>query len=155
MRAIAPEIVVYTGDFTTYSSLAVEQRDAFSSTCRSGLARRLASWATTTTAPAGRPCSMPIGSPRRPRAVGVQILRNEIGAVDDLQIVGFDNLWSGCFHVGAGLSQLDTSRAAIALCHNPDSVDRPGWSDIRAGYWPVTRTVGNASRHFFRRRYCR
>jgi len=61
------------------------------------------------------------------QSVGVQMLRNETREVDGLQIVGLDDLWSGLFDVQKALTQADLSRPAIALTHNPDTVDEPGW----------------------------
>ncbi|MCE9547549.1 MAG: metallophosphoesterase [Planctomycetia bacterium] len=62
---------------------------------------------------------------------GVRVLRNETSDVDGLQIVGLDDLWAGRFKPEAPLSQLDPRRAAIALTHNPDTVDLPVWDGFR------------------------
>jgi predicted MPP superfamily phosphohydrolase len=54
-------------------------------------------------------------------------LRNEIVEVEGLQIVGMDDVWARRFHPVEALSAIDSTRAALALSHNPDTADRPGW----------------------------
>ena len=61
------------------------------------------------------------------RPFGIAVLRNRIADVAGLQIVGFDDLWAKQFHPEHALSTLDQNRAAIALSHNPDTVDDRGW----------------------------
>jgi len=61
------------------------------------------------------------------QSCGITMLRNGVLDADGLQIAGLDDLWSGRFDLASTLTALDTSRAAIVLSHNPDSVDQPGW----------------------------
>ncbi len=61
----------------------------------------------------------------------VQMLRNEVAQVAGLQIAGVDDFWSRNFRPADALSQLDSERPAIALCHNPDGCDAPEWADYR------------------------
>lgn len=63
------------------------------------------------------------------RESGVTVLRNEMLDVDGLQIVGLDDLWAKRFNPEGVLRNLDARRAAIALSHNPDTVDLPGWGN--------------------------
>lgn len=58
---------------------------------------------------------------------GIVMLRNQIHEVEGLQIVGFDDLWGKRFDPALALEGLDNRRAAIALSHNPDTVDLPVW----------------------------
>jgi predicted MPP superfamily phosphohydrolase len=60
--------------------------------------------------------------------LGIQVLRNEIYDVDGLQVVGLDDLWGGEFRPAIVIPRVDSSRASIALSHNPDTVDLPVWS---------------------------
>jgi predicted MPP superfamily phosphohydrolase len=53
-------------------------------------------------------------------AAGVQMLRNEV-------TVGMDDLWGRQFRPAQALATIDPHRAALALSHNPDTVDRSGW----------------------------
>ncbi len=62
---------------------------------------------------------------------GVTILRNSVVEIDGLQIVGLDEYWAHQFHPERVLPKLNTTRAALALAHNPDTADQPGWGDYR------------------------
>jgi uncharacterized protein len=64
------------------------------------------------------------------RACGISVLRNEVHDAAGLQVIGLDELWSGRFNPPAILGQIDPRRAAIALSHNPDSVDLPVWGSF-------------------------
>jgi uncharacterized protein len=61
---------------------------------------------------------------------GMTVLRNQMLEVDGLQIVGLDDLWAKRFEPCDAFSGIDIRRAAIALTHNPDTVDLPGWDNF-------------------------
>jgi predicted MPP superfamily phosphohydrolase len=61
---------------------------------------------------------------------GVTVLRNQLLDADGLQIVGLDDLWAKRFNPEGVLQTLDVSRAAMALSHNPDTADLPGWGNF-------------------------
>lgn len=61
------------------------------------------------------------------RSCGITVLRNQMLDVEGLQIVGLDDLWAKHFDPQEALRSLDVKRAAIALSHNPDTVDLPVW----------------------------
>jgi predicted MPP superfamily phosphohydrolase len=63
------------------------------------------------------------------RSCGIPVLRNEMFEVGGLQVLGFDDLWSGRFNPQEVLRKRDLTRAAIALSHNPDTVDLPVWGN--------------------------
>ncbi len=129
VRAIAPEIVVYTGDFTT------ESRHTFDHARRMFPALPLGSRGTFGVLgnhdygmrwlqldAADKLAAMA-------KSAGVEILRNETRNVDGLQVIGLDELWAGQFNVRQALAGTNLSQAAIALSHNPDTADEPGWGD--------------------------
>lgn len=62
---------------------------------------------------------------------GARVLRNEAVEVSGLTIAGFDDLWARRFDPAPVLDGHDPSAPSIALVHNPDAVDRPGWSRFR------------------------
>jgi hypothetical protein len=47
--------------------------------------------------------------------------------VEGLQIVGLDDLWAKRFEPTEAFAGYDDRRPAIALSHNPDTVDLPVW----------------------------
>lgn len=61
------------------------------------------------------------------RELGITMLRNQIVEIDGLQIVGLDDLWAKQFDARLAFSGFESSRPAIALSHNPDTADLPGW----------------------------
>ena len=60
--------------------------------------------------------------------LGIHVLRNAIVDVHGLQIAGIDDLWSPRFEPQKVMPLIDKRRAALVLCHNPDTADRPVWS---------------------------
>lgn len=63
------------------------------------------------------------------RSCGITVLRNEMLDAEGLQIVGLDDLWAKRFNPQRVLRRLDMNRGAIALSHNPDTVDLPVWGN--------------------------
>lgn len=62
------------------------------------------------------------------RAAGVSLLRNEAVDLAGLQVIGLDDLWSPRFNPAPLLAQLGHYPTTLVLCHNPDAVDRPVWA---------------------------
>ena len=63
------------------------------------------------------------------RSCGITVLRNQMLDAEGLQIVGLDDLWANRFNPQDVLRGLDANRGAIALSHNPDTVDLPVWGN--------------------------
>ena len=61
----------------------------------------------------------------------IRVLRNEIAEIEGMQLIGVDDLWSGRCQPRVALEHLQTDMPAIALCHNPDGADLPGWDRFR------------------------
>ena len=133
VRALEPAIVAYTGDFVSYESDTVEH------------ARRIYR-----DAPRGRIATVGVLGNHdygpnwaHPEVaaeladllggLGITILRNDLIDVGGLQIVGLDDLWGERFDPARGFASLDSGKPALALSHNPDTVDLPGWDCFR-GY---------------------
>lgn len=141
IRALAPEYVVYTGDFVS--------RD---SDLRDHAPRMFPRLARGTLGTFGILGNHDYGSGWRDEqaaqrvvslaeAAGVRMLRNELATSHGLSIVGMDELWAGRFEPGLVLARLSPSDAAIVLVHNPDTVDRDGWGSY-AGWILAGHTHG-------------
>lgn len=65
------------------------------------------------------------------RRIGCHTLRNQVTDYEGLQIVGCDDLYAGWFNAGLALRNFNPHRDGIAMSHNPDSVDQPGWDGFR------------------------
>ena len=63
--------------------------------------------------------------------LNIQMLRNEVTDVAGLQLAGLDELLSRRCLIKPTLRQLDPQRPMLALCHNPDAADQPGWEDFQ------------------------
>jgi uncharacterized protein len=128
---LQPEIVVMTGDFISYHPGVFAQAAIVYRHFPQG---RLATLAILGNHDYGRAWSDPAVADAVVDTVaplGIRVLRNEIHDVEGLQIVGFDDWWGRRFEPGRALAALDVHRPAIALSHNPDTVDLPVWSNFR------------------------
>ncbi|MCB2154528.1 metallophosphoesterase [bacterium] len=61
----------------------------------------------------------------------VEVLRNQVGEVEGLQIMGLDDLWARQLDGPYAMSLLNPSRPTLALVHNPDVCDMGFWGDFR------------------------
>ena len=131
VAALKPDIVVYTGDFVTLdkgTEAGMAEVFPHLPTGKIGSAAILGnhdygvnwaeeSWAEKITAALGN--------------VGIPVLRNEVLELGGLQVLGFGDLWAKTFDLAAGLSALTPGEAALALSHNPDTVDCGDWSSYQ------------------------
>ena len=62
---------------------------------------------------------------------GALVLRNARTDIAGLTLIGIDDLWSGRLSLNAAFRDFDPAQPALALCHNPDSCDLPGWDGYR------------------------
>ncbi len=124
---LRPDIVVFTGDFMSYHGRVFEQ---MTNVYRHFPTGRIGTVAILGNHDYGEHWSHSELAARiveTVRPFGITVLRNSIVDLEGLQIVGFDDLWAKRFHPEETLATFDPSRAAIALSHNPDTVDDPGW----------------------------
>ena len=127
VKALSPEIVVYTGDFTSYEADIFAHAQRVFSHLPQG---RLATVGILGNHDYGPGWSRPAVADRVAQlaaAAGVRVLRNELTEISGLQIVGLDDLWAKRFDLETPMAALDPGRAALVLSHNPDTVDLAGW----------------------------
>ena len=137
---LRPDIVVITGDLTSYSDTVFRQVESVYRYFPNG---RLGTLAIPGNHDYGVNWSHPEVAQRVADAVrpfGIEMLRNEMREVEGLQVAGLDDLWAGRFDVGP-LARLDQHRGALVLTHNPDTVDLPGW-DAYEGWILAGHTHG-------------
>ena len=124
---LRPDIVVITGDLMSFHP---GWRDHAAAVLQRAPLGRLATIATLGNhdyGPAWADCRVAAGLVDIVRSCGITVLRNEVFGAGGLQILGFDDLWAGRFTPEVVLRGFDPARAAIALSHNPDTVDLPVW----------------------------
>jgi predicted MPP superfamily phosphohydrolase len=65
------------------------------------------------------------------REQGVKVLRNERTTLGGLTFVGLDDFWGPFFAPRRALAGLSPEAPCVALCHNPDGADQPGWDNFK------------------------
>ena len=127
VAALAPDIVVITGDFSSYHPQVFDQVSTVYRHLPAGKMATLGILGNHDYGPAWRHPEIAQRIVDRVTERGVSVLRNQTHEVEGLQIVGFDDLWAKRFSPEQQLAALDHSRASLVLTHNPDTVDLPGW----------------------------
>lgn len=126
---LQPDIVVFTGDFMSYHDRVFEQLPMLYRHFPKG---RMATLAILGNHDYGPNWAHPEIAARVVDTIhpfGITVLRNQIAEVEGLQVAGLDDLWAKQFDPAQVIARLESRRAAIALSHNPDTVDLPGWGD--------------------------
>jgi uncharacterized protein len=127
VTALAPDLVAYTGDFTSYETDVYAHAARIYADPPRG---RLGTFGIFGNHDYGPNWAHPEVAARladQLQAVGIRVLRNEVIDVAGLQIAGMDDLWGRRFDPVRTIAALDRDRAAIVLSHNPDTVDLSGW----------------------------
>jgi predicted MPP superfamily phosphohydrolase len=127
VRRLHPDIVVYTGDFTSYHPGLFGHAERIYESMPCG---GLGTFASLGNHDYGEQWSHPKDAMRMSamlRNLGVTVLINEVANVGGLQIVGLGDLWARAFDPARAFAQMAPDAPAVALSHNPDSVDLDGW----------------------------
>lgn len=134
VRALAPDLVVCTGDFITHR---VARREAQYQQLRAVLAHypqgKLATVGILGNHDYGHGWGDPAVAARvasEAERAGVRILRNEVAPVAGLDLIGIDDLWSRRSDPVTALA-LRESAAGLVLVHNPDAADEQPWPEYR------------------------
>lgn len=128
LGALAPDIILLTGDYVSWSSARRYDR----------LARVLAHLPKARIATVGILGNHDYGPNWEHEDiaenvtaslgdVGVRVLRNEATDIQGLTVFGLDDFWGPRFRPGGLFNTFVPGRPAIALCHNPDGCDAPVW----------------------------
>lgn len=130
--ALAPDLVVVTGDLTSHHRRVHHQAEAIYRRLPRG---RFGTFAILGNHDYGPNWAHPPIAAELVEAVataGLAVLRNERVDLGGLELLGLDDLWAGRFGAEELLaSRRRGPRAAIALSHNPDTADLPVWQGWR------------------------
>ena len=129
---LKPDILAITGDFMTYRSPDV--LDKTISHLKDLEGGRLATVAIPGNHDFGHMCADVALCDRltdRLAGLNIRLLRNESTVVEGLRILGVNDMWGPFFNVEEALNDYAPGEASLALCHNPDAVDREGWGEYR------------------------
>ncbi len=131
VRDLAPEIVVYTGDLTSHETEIDEHLARLLPEFARGCRATVAVFGNHDFGPGWAHPEVAARLRARLEAAGITVLSNEVAGLEGLEIVGLGDLWAGQFDVQQALARRNPRHAAIALSHNPDTVDLEGWGDYR------------------------
>jgi predicted MPP superfamily phosphohydrolase len=127
VRALAPDIVVFTGDFTENDRrMAAHARRVYARTPLGRLAT-VGVFGNHDYGPGWRYPELAADLVPVLADCGIRVLRNEVVDVGGLDDVGLDDLWAKQFQPTAALAYRNAAKPAIVLSHNPDTADEPGW----------------------------
>jgi hypothetical protein len=132
VQELAPDFVVHTGDWITYSHTRdfekLRRNLAYMPHGRLGTVGILGNhdygdrWRMTGTADQVTAIAA---------AAGVTMLRNQAATIAGLQFIGLDDLWGPRFRPQEILPYRGRDVSTIVLSHNPDTVDLPVWSGFQ------------------------
>ncbi|MGB0870065.1 MAG: metallophosphoesterase [Flavobacteriales bacterium] len=132
-QELNPDIVVYTGDFVSYEN--EDQIDQLNEVFKHVVKGKLGTvgvlgnhdygdnWAHQDVANAITSCL---------ENSGVEILSNKSKNINGLTITGLDDFWGLNFNPKPVLQSINTSKANLVLCHNPDVCDLDVWNGFNS-----------------------
>jgi predicted MPP superfamily phosphohydrolase len=127
-QAMAPDILVYTGDYVSYEG--PEQIEQLKSVMEHTVIGSMATvgilgnhdygdnWAEDDVANTITNVL---------EAAGINMLRNTKRDVEGIEIIGLEDFWGTRFDPKPILSERDSDKAGLVLCHNPDVADLDVW----------------------------
>lgn len=128
--ALAPDIVVFTGDFISYhGGVFAQAADVYRYFPRGRLAT-LAILGNHDYGPGWSHPEIADGVVKTVSAFGIAVLRNQCAVVEGLQILGLDDWWGHRFDAPAGFATVSPAQPLLVLSHNPDTADMPVWADF-------------------------
>lgn len=130
VNKLAPDIVVYTGDFVNHDADLRNHAPKLLSQLPNGERGTFGVLGNHDYGSAWRHGENAETIASIVEGAGVQILRNESATVDGLTIHGLDDLWANHFAPGKVFPNAKDNQPAVALVHNPDAVDAVGWEDF-------------------------
>ena len=131
VQALAPEFVVYTGDFTSYEVDTYTRAKKIFPHLAQGRSGTFGVLGNHDYGPNWNHPEIAARLSSMAGDVGVSVLRNSVAEVEGLQFVGLDDLWAERFEPGKAFSNFDGNRASVVLSHNPDTADLDGWGDYK------------------------
>lgn len=131
VRALAPDLVVVTGDFISHRKGFERQAEPVYRQLPRG---RLGTFGCLGNHDFGRHWAHPEVAAELQAILarhGLQLLRNETVEVLGLRLIGLEDFWTPTFDPAPTLARLPADAPALVLCHNPDAVDLPVWGGFR------------------------
>jgi hypothetical protein len=128
VKGLRPDIVAFTGDAITYRAPRhLDQLARVLEHLPHGAMATVGTLGNHDYGPGWSHAEIASAVETRARNAGMTVLRNDVTRVGGLALAGFDDLWAKRFEARGTIARLAPGEPAIALCHNPDAVDLPGW----------------------------
>lgn len=132
VNALAPDLIIITGDYITHTS--DQQIDEVAEILKQLTLSPLGCFGILGNHDYGRQWSNTHVADlltRQLTDVGIHILRNELTTIEGLQLAGIDDLWGPHYHADKVLPKINKDQAVLALCHNPDAQDLAEWQSYQ------------------------
>jgi len=133
VKQLAPDFVIYTGDWITYrGARELEHLRRMSAELPHG---RIGTVGVLGNHDYGFDWSMLDVADRVSsivRKAGVTLLRTEAVTTSGPQSIGLEDLWSSVFDPGKIVVNKSGAPSTIVLCHNPDTADEPVWGQYKS-----------------------
>lgn len=128
-QQLDPDFVVYTGDYVSYDNDS--QLDDLKVVMKDAVLGKMGTLAILGNHDYGHNWAQPRVANDIVdilKNAGITTLRNEQQELHGLNIIGIDDYWAINFQPEKVMSQLDSKKANIVLCHNPDVCDLDVWN---------------------------
>ena len=128
VQKLAPDFVVYTGDFISYESQ--EQFAQLRQVLQTAPLGKLGTVGILGNHDYGRGWSQPEVAQEIVTIAGdagIELLRNATTTIAGLTLTGLDDFWGLNFDPQPTMAQVQPSAANLILSHNPDVMDQPVW----------------------------
>lgn len=126
---LRPDFVVYTGDFVHYETS--EQFTQLYEVFQHAVKGRIGTVGVLGNHDYGKDWKEPEVAQRIVNILtqsGIRVLQNEQSTFEGLNFIGLDDWWATNFKPELVMSNLQSTRPQLVLCHNPDVVDLPIWN---------------------------
>ena len=128
-QKLNPDFVVYTGDYVSYENKS--QLDDLKVVMKNAVSGSLGTSAILGNHDYGHNWAEPEVANSIVNILqdsGITTLRNEQKEIHGLNIIGLDDYWAVNFKPEKVMTQVDSGKANIVLCHNPDVCDLDVWN---------------------------
>ncbi len=129
-KKLNPDFVVYTGDYVSYENST--QLDNLKTVMKSVVTGKLGTAAVLGNHDYGDNWAEPEVANKVVHILenaGVKTLRNSQYNFNGLNIIGIDDYWAINFHPERVMNSVDSNKANLVLCHNPDVCDLDVWNN--------------------------
>jgi uncharacterized protein len=131
VAALAPAVVVYTGDFVSYWPGVFDQLERVYADMPRGTLATLGVLGNHDYGPGWSHPEIAEQLCRALQRFGIDMLRNETRLIGGLTVAGLDDFLGPSFDPAPTLGSLRPTEPTLVLSHNPDSADEPVWGSYR------------------------